>query len=209
MRGSMFYFSANAFISPIHVCWRKSASRCTQASITSRGLSDPIQQSPNYFTTRKRHSSGFPVRSITAQDTQYSDRSHAHKLAVLVSGSGRSVENLCKSIEEGRLTRCEVALVIASKGKAGAIERVKKYGVPTRVIRPIDYEKDIVRFSNAISEILDSFSVDLVVMAGWMHFYVIPDRYFGKVLNIHPSLIPSFCGQGFYGSRVHEAVVRL
>lgn len=141
----------------------------------------------------KRHTSGIQLR----------------RLGVLVSGGGRSVENLCQAIVNGKLVRCEIAVVIASKNNAGAIERVKPFGVPTHVFRPIDYDKDTARFSDAISTMLDQFSVDFVVMAGWMHFYLIPDRYLSKVLNIHPSLIPSFCGRGYYGSRVHQAVVSL
>lgn len=131
------------------------------------------------------------------------------RLAVLVSGGGRSVENICERIDSGRLCRCEVSVVVCSKQSAGAIDRVSRFGIPTRVVRLIDYDKSVEKFSNAVSDVLDAFNVDLVVMAGWMHFYRIPDRYLGRVINIHPSLIPAFCGKGFYGTRVHEAVVRL
>lgn len=209
MQTSISHFNTNSFVPPSHVCWKKQILGYKLASSTPTGSCGFYKQPPMHITVRRRRSQGFLACDIIAQDVYRLDSSEALKLAVLVSGSGRSVENLCESIEDGRLTRCKIALVIASKGRAGAIERVKRYGIHAHVIRPIDYGRDINRFSDAISNMLDDFSIDLVVMAGWMHFYLIPDRYFGKVLNIHPSLIPSFCGQGFYGSQVHEAVVRL
>lgn len=129
------------------------------------------------------------------------------KLAVLVSGSGRSLENICERIDRGALTGCQVSLVIASKSTAGAIQKAERFGISTRVLRFKDFEKSIGLFSDAISSVLDEFGVDLVILAGWMHFYHIPPRYEGKVINIHPSLIPAFCGKGYYGHYVHQAVV--
>lgn len=131
------------------------------------------------------------------------------RLGVLASGSGRSVENLCEKIVQGSLTRCEIVVLVASKSTSGAINRVEPHGIASRVVRPIDYDKDVMVFSNAVSTVLDEFHVDFVIMAGWMHFYHIPQRYTGKVINIHPSLIPSFCGKGYYGTRVHQAVVSI
>lgn len=130
------------------------------------------------------------------------------KLAILVSGGGRSLENICERIERRMLTGCQVSVVIASKNTAGAIEKAERFGIPTRVVRFKDFERSSERFSDALSVILDEFGVDLVVLAGWMHFYLIPPRYEGKVINIHPSLIPAFCGKGYFGHHVHEAVVR-
>lgn len=124
-----------------------------------------------------------------------------------MSGGGRSLENICEKIDAGTLTCCSVSLVIASKKTAGAIEKAGRRAIPTSVLRLQDFERDTAQFSDAISDMLDEYNIDLVVLAGWMHFYLIPPRYEGKVVNIHPSLIPAFCGKGYYGHRVHEAVV--
>lgn len=129
------------------------------------------------------------------------------KIAVLISGGGRSLENICERIEAGTLTGCEISVVIASKKSAGGIQRAERFGIPTRVLRMRDFDNNTELFSCKVSNLLDEFSVDLVVLAGWMHFYLIPPRYEGKVINIHPSLIPAFCGKGYYGQRVHDAVV--
>jgi folate-dependent phosphoribosylglycinamide formyltransferase PurN len=131
------------------------------------------------------------------------------KAGVLVSGSGRSLQNICERIEAGRLTGVKVSVVIASKASAGALDRAQRFGIQTRVLKPKDYGSDVEIYSNAITAVLDECHVDMVVLAGWLHFYAIPDRYAGKVINIHPSLIPSFCGKGYYGHRVHEAVVSI
>lgn len=146
------------------------------------------------------------VAHLSGQGTK--DGEGLKRLAVLVSGGGRSVENICERIENGQLCRCRVCVVICSKQNAGAIDRINRFEIPTRVVRLADHSKDVEKFSIAISDVLDSFNVHFVLMAGWMHFYRIPDRYLGRVINIHPSLIPAFCGKGFYGARVHEAVVR-
>jgi Formyl transferase len=130
------------------------------------------------------------------------------RTGVLVSGSGRSLENICQRIQVGRLTGIDVNVVIASKASAGALKHADRFGIEYRVIRPVDYDPDSDQFSDAISRVLHEFRVDLVVLAGWMHFYRIPDEFANKVVNIHPSLIPAFCGKGYYGHRVHEAVVR-
>jgi phosphoribosylglycinamide formyltransferase 1 len=129
------------------------------------------------------------------------------RTGVLVSGSGRSLENICERMEAGTLTGISIDVVIASKASAGAIQRARRFGIETRIVQPGDYRHDSERFSEAVSEVLDSFNIDLVVLAGWLHFYRIPAHFVNKVMNIHPSLIPAFCGKGYYGHRVHEAVV--
>lgn len=116
------------------------------------------------------------------------------------------MDNLLSRLSTGQLSGCHAALVIASKHTATALDKTKPYDVPTRVIVPSDYA-DAQSFSCAVADALDQFDVGLVVMAGWMHFFQIPQRYMGRVLNIHPSLIPAFCGKGFFGQRVHKAVV--
>lgn len=129
------------------------------------------------------------------------------KIGILVSGSGRSLENLCERIQDSKLENCEISVVVASKKTAKAIQKAENFGIPTKVLRAKDFDQDTKLFSEAITDIMDEFEVDLIVMAGWMHFFLIPERYDNRVINIHPSLIPSFCGKGYYGDRVHEAVV--
>lgn len=131
------------------------------------------------------------------------------RTGVLVSGGGRSLQNICERIEHGSLTGVTVSVVVASKSTAGALARAERFGIQTRVLEAKDYAKDTNDYSDAISNVLDEFKIDLVVLAGWIHFFMIPKRYMHKVINIHPSLIPSFCGKGYYGDRVHEAVVSL
>lgn len=127
-------------------------------------------------------------------------------IAILVSGGGRSLENICEKIDDNHLTNVRVSVVISSKETAAAVNRAQRRDIPTRVLRKKDFET-IDAYSDAISKVCDHYQVHLVILAGWLHFYRIPDRYIGKVLNIHPSLIPAFCGKGFYGHKVHKAVV--
>lgn len=163
---------------------------------------------PNVITPPKRAKSFVLSTAGLPQPTQKCiDGKTLLRLAVLVSGSGRSLENICQKIETSQLTGCQVCVVVTSKSTAAAVQRAEKYHIPTRVVRSKDFPGGVRPFSDAISAVLDDFGVDLVVMAGWLHFYQIPPRYDGKVINIHPSLIPAFCGKGFYGKRVHEAVV--
>lgn len=129
------------------------------------------------------------------------------KIGILVSGGGRSLQNLCERIHDSKLENCEISVVVASRKTAKAIQKAENFGVPTRVLRAKDFDQDTKLFSEAITDVMDEFEVDLIVMAGWMHFFLIPQRYYNRVINIHPSLIPSFCGKGYYGDHVHEAVV--
>lgn len=189
----------------------------TRATATFVSPSAPLQQCANkyfphhkqvtffrpkhlqYLNTKRAHANMISMSTTTAGDGR-------RRLGVMVSGGGRSVENLCELIDKGKLKRCEIVMMIASKSSVGALERVQRFGITTKVMRPRDYD-DSSLFSQAISSVFDDCAVDFIVMAGWMHFYVIPDRYLGRVINIHPSLIPSFCGKGYYGERVHKAVV--
>mmetsp|Transcript_10793 Transcript_10793/g.33048 ORF Transcript_10793/g.33048 Transcript_10793/m.33048 type:complete len:250 (-) Transcript_10793:721-1470(-) len=140
--------------------------------------------------------------------TRNSGRSRmALDVAVLISGGGRSLENIFERIESGELADVKVKCVVASKASAGGLRRAEARGIPTRVLPVKDFES-VDKFSEAITSTLDEFVVDLAVLAGWMHFYKIPKKYATKVVNIHPSLIPAFCGKGYYGNRVHEAVLQ-
>lgn len=128
------------------------------------------------------------------------------RVAVLVSGGGRSLENLVLRLDERKPAIASVVLVVASQPECGALQRAAAHHIPTRVIRAADFPTK-EQFSDAISDTLDKYRVNLVVMAGFLQFYRIPQRYLLRVMNIHPSLLPSFSGRGFYGNRVHRAVL--
>jgi formyltetrahydrofolate hydrolase len=167
-----------------------------------------VSQRLSVCSRTKRNISGRSNVFLGANACATEQRKVPLRTGVLVSGSGRSLENICQRIEDGRLTGIDVNVVISSKASAGALEHAQRFGIESRVMQPRDYESDSDKFSDAISRVLNEFRVDLVVLAGWMHFYRIPDQFMNKVVNIHPSLIPAFCGKGYYGHRVHEAVVR-
>lgn len=127
-------------------------------------------------------------------------------LAVLLSGSGRTLQNFIDRIQDGSLN-ARIRIVISSEPDAYGIERAKKYNIPTAVVRFGDF-KNNNSFSEAITEQIENHSpIDLITMAGFICFYRIPDKYLGRVMNIHPGLIPAFCGKGYYGERVHRAVL--
>jgi phosphoribosylglycinamide formyltransferase-1 len=117
------------------------------------------------------------------------------RLAVLVSGGGRSLENLIERSKAGRLP-AEVVRVIASRHGIGALERATRHGVPAAVCGPEE-----------VTAALDALGPDLVVMAGYLKRWPIPDRWVGRAVNIHPALLPRFGGKGLYGERVHAAVL--
>ena len=127
------------------------------------------------------------------------------KVAVLVSGGGTNLQAILDAIDEGRITNARVDVVISNNPGAYALERAKGHGIEALCISPKDYESREA-FNEAFLAKLDSYQVDLVVLAGFL--VVIPEqmiaRYRNRIINIHPSLIPSFCGKGFYGLKVHE-----
>jgi formyltetrahydrofolate-dependent phosphoribosylglycinamide formyltransferase len=116
-------------------------------------------------------------------------------LAVLVSGTGRSLQNLIDLAASGRLP-ARVVHVIASRPGIAALDRARRHGIPTSVCGPEE-----------VTAVVDRIAPDLVVMAGYLKRWPIPDRWIGKTINIHPALLPDFGGKGLYGSRVHEAVL--
>ncbi len=127
------------------------------------------------------------------------------KLGVIVSGGGTTLQNFIDRIERGTLNAA-VAVVISSNRNAYALKRAQKAGIPTEVVCRMEHES-VESFSDAISAILDRYEVDLVTLAGFLVLYRIPARYLGRVLNIHPALLPAHGGKGFYGDRVHKAVL--
>jgi formyltetrahydrofolate-dependent phosphoribosylglycinamide formyltransferase len=127
------------------------------------------------------------------------------RLGVLISGGGRTMLNLLEQIRAGKL-HAEIAVVICSRSQIAGYEKAVAAGLNVKVVRKLDHP-DIEEFSAAIASELDAAGVDLVVQAGWLCLWHIPDRYMGRVMNIHPALLPSFGGQGMWGHHVHEAVL--
>ncbi len=138
----------------------------------------------------------------------HSDRMTAEplRLAVLISGGGTTLENLVARIGDGRLRGVQIRLVISSRASVRGVDIARSAGLPLAIIRRKDYPSDDL-FSAAITAALDHAGVDLVTLAGFLCFWHLPPQYEGRVLNIHPALLPRFGGQGFYGHRVHEAVL--
>ncbi len=126
-------------------------------------------------------------------------------LGVLVSGGGTTLQNFLERIDEGTLN-ARVACVISSSADAYALERAAKYKIPAEALMRSDYGS-VEEFSDAIFKILDSHEVELVTLAGFLKLIRIPPAYMGYVMNIHPALVPAFCGDKMYGMKVHEAVV--
>lgn len=126
-------------------------------------------------------------------------------LAVLLSGTGRTLQNLVTKIEEGLLD-ARIEVVVSNRGDAYGLRRARDHGIPTVVVERKSY-KDVKEFSNEITARLNKHTVDLIIMAGFNCLYEIPDKYMGKVMNIHPALIPSFCGRDYWGEKVHQAAL--
>lgn len=127
------------------------------------------------------------------------------KIAVLVSGGGTNLQAIIDAIENGTITNTKIAVVISNNANAYALERAKEHGIEALCISPKQYENR-EDFNKDFLEKLNSYQVDLVVLAGFL--VVLPEmmikQYENRIVNIHPSLIPSFCGKGFYGLKVHE-----
>lgn len=129
----------------------------------------------------------------------------ALRVAVLLSGSGTTLQNLMDRIAEGRLD-AEIACVVASRAGAYGLERARGADIPTATVARKEFG-DTETFSAAIWEEVGKHSADLVVFAGFMSLLSVPEAYAGRIMNIHPALIPAFSGQGMYGHHVHEAVL--
>lgn len=127
------------------------------------------------------------------------------RLAVLLSGNGTTLQNLLDRSAAGQLP-AEVVAVISNRSDAFGLERALRAGIPAFVVERRDCASR-EEFSRRIFDVCRQARADLVCLAGFLQLLVIPDDYLGRVLNIHPALIPAFCGKGFYGNRVHEAVL--
>jgi len=126
------------------------------------------------------------------------------RLAVLLSGSGRTLENLLESIAAGRLA-ASVERVVASRGDVRGVRLAERAGIPVTALPPAG--RPLAEWSDAIFAACRSAKPDLVVMAGFLHLVEIPADFAGRVINIHPALLPAFGGKGFHGMHVHRAVV--
>ena len=130
------------------------------------------------------------------------------KLAVLVSGGGTNLQAIIDSIADGRITNAEIKVVISNNKNAYALERAAKAGIPAKALSPKDFT-DREAFNDALLQTLIDAEADLVVLAGCL--VVIPpkivEHFKNRIINIHPSLIPSFCGKDYYGLKVHEGVL--
>lgn len=131
------------------------------------------------------------------------------KIAVLVSGGGTNLQSLIDSEKSGCFGGSKIKLVIASKPGVYALERAKNAGIDSVVLCKKDYDS-IASYSKALTDTLKSFDIDLVVLAGFLTIIdeQVYNAYPNAIINIHPALIPSFCGKGFYGLHVHEAALK-
>ncbi|MGC8739098.1 MAG: phosphoribosylglycinamide formyltransferase [Candidatus Hydrogenedens sp.] len=130
----------------------------------------------------------------------------AINLAVLLSGSGTTLQNLIDRIKAGTLS-ATIKIVISSKTNAYGLQRAQQNNIPTAVIRPKDYE-NFYSFNQSLWNTIRQYPVDLVVLAGYLSLIDVPPDFTHRIMNVHPALIPSFCGKGMYGHHVHEAVIQ-
>ncbi len=131
------------------------------------------------------------------------------KIGVLVSGGGTNLQAIIDRIEDGYIPDCKIVSVVSNKKDAYALERAKKHNIQTAVVSKKDYENEEL-YNEALINHFKSKNTDLIVLAGFM---VVLGKNFikayqNRIINIHPSLIPSFCGKGFYGLKVHQAALK-
>ena len=130
------------------------------------------------------------------------------RVVVLVSGGGTNLQAIIDAVADGTITNTELVGVIGNNYGVRALERAEKAGIDARVVSPKDYENRVA-FNEGLLATIRAYKPDLIVLAGFL--VVIPEamieEYENKIINIHPSLIPSFCGTGYYGLKVHEAAL--
>lgn len=131
------------------------------------------------------------------------------RIGVLVSGGGTNLQAIIDGISNGSITNTSIEVVISNNKNAYALERAKKHGIEAVCVSPKDYETR-EQFNQALIQEIDSHSLDLIVLAGCL--VILPkeliQKYPNQIINIHPSLIPAFCGTGYYGLKVHEEVLK-
>ncbi|MDR7813697.1 phosphoribosylglycinamide formyltransferase [Lacrimispora sp.] len=130
------------------------------------------------------------------------------KIGILVSGGGTNLQAVLDAIDCGRITNSEVTVVISNNQNAYALERARKHEIEALCISPVDFQER-EDFYEALLSKIDQYCLDLIVLAGYL--VAIPvsmiQKYRNRIINVHPSLIPSFCGKGYYGLKVHEAAL--
>ena len=126
-------------------------------------------------------------------------------MGVFLSGSGSTLQNFIDLRAKGELP-VDIAFVLSSRENAFGLERAKKAGIPTEVVSR-KKAADWKTFNQGCVEVLERYKPDLLVLAGFMSLFKAPASYAGRVMNVHPALIPAFCGKGYYGHHVHEAVI--
>jgi phosphoribosylglycinamide formyltransferase-1 len=145
---------------------------------------------------------------MTGEMTGGPGNQYIRNITVFVSGGGSNLQAILDGAKDGRIPRARVGLVISSRPDAYALQRAREVGVPTAVVSKEDYPDGAARAARVLALLADA-DTDLIVLAGYMH--VVPPEviapYAGRIVNIHPSLIPKHCGMGYYGRRVHEAVL--
>ena len=129
------------------------------------------------------------------------------KLVVFASGSGSDFQSIIDNVEKGKING-KIVRLIASKEGIGAIDRANKHNIPVSVFAKANYDNLNIMYDEIIT-LLKSDGVDLIILAGYLTILThnIVDAFRNKIINIHPSLIPAYCGKGFYGMKVHEAVI--
>jgi phosphoribosylglycinamide formyltransferase-1 len=127
------------------------------------------------------------------------------RIGVLLSGEGTSFENLAAHIDDGRVP-AEIAVVISSKEKAGGLERARRRNIPAVAV-PRKKHPDVAEFNDALHAALEQHGADFVALLGFLSPFETRGKFDGRAINAHPALIPAFCGHGFYGQRVHQAVL--
>lgn len=131
------------------------------------------------------------------------------RIAVLVSGGGTNLQAIIDAVEAGRIANTQIVTVVSNRKNAYALERAKNHGIEAQCIRRKDYASE-EEFCDAMIEYLEGLQVDLVVLAGYL--VILHERFIrrfrNRIINVHPSLIPSFAGDGFYGLKVHEEALK-
>ena len=147
-------------------------------------------------------------RAGTEADVVVQKNPGPRRIVVLVSGGGTNLQAVIDRVKDGGITNTEIAGVISNNKNAYALERARENGIPSKCVSPKDYESRQI-FNEKLLEAVREYEPDLVVLAGFL--VVIPPEmtaeYKNRMINIHPSLIPSFCGKGYYGLKVHEAAL--
>lgn len=170
-------------------------------------MATTLRDSPTTQPDTTCNTSGIPARpdSEPSVNTLPAISDRPVRLGVLISGGGRTLLNLVDEIQSGQLN-AEIPIVIASPPDCPGVERSREAGLTCQTISKDDFSS-AETLSDEIFSQCRTHEVDLVIMAGFLCLIHIPDDFEHRVLNIHPSLIPAFCGRGYYGSRVHEAAI--